>query len=121
MSGLEYNPKLNVERVQKIRDVLEVSGSYDQSIHKHSCGTPACVAGHTYCVAKGVAVIDESVSIEEIDNVATEYLGLSIGQSVELFWAVNNDDQEDPTNSDIVEVLDNLIENYVVDWGVAGF
>ena len=38
------------ENCNIVADAIERSDSYDQECYSHSCGTPACVAGHTVMV-----------------------------------------------------------------------
>ena len=50
---------MNVENVNKLIDHLESidDSEYCQRTFTHDCGTPACIAGHTACVA-GAQLVD---------------------------------------------------------------
>ena len=41
----ERSPDIRVDRINELADNIEVSKTFDQDCW-HSCGSPACVAGH---------------------------------------------------------------------------
>ena len=125
--------ELNVENVKMLRDEISKSNTYDQAMHEHECGSPACLSGHAYCLGNGLDFIPDNVCIQDMDEFSTEWLGLNEEQARDLFddpskWVSDPDEDgneneyyKEPTNGDACEVLEYLIESNEVDWEFVGF
>ena len=129
--------ELNVENVKMLRDEISKSNTYDQAMHEHECGSPACLSGHAYCLGNGLDFIPDNVCIQDMDEFSTEWLGLTEEQARDLFddpstWIGEDEFDEcgivisesyykEPTNADACEVLEYLIESNEVDWEFVGF
>jgi hypothetical protein len=132
---------MNRENIQKVRDYLSnlpdgrfaigtwffVPGTgFSHTLHDRgftnatalegSCGTVACIAGHTLACLEPDGTIPAMVSPK-----AAELLGLSTDEAFALFEGydvANLDDPDEITTADAVRVLDHLLETGEVDWSI---
>ena len=82
---------------------------FDMEVFWAECGTAACIAG--YAVAKYDHNLWKSGDDKEIECRAKNLLGLSLGQSLELFWG-----HYDVTPAMAAATLENYAMTGKVEW-----
>ena len=109
---------MNRDAIERTRDALIDSTTYDQSVWAHECRTPGCIAGHAV-FAHGYEFVPNfhghmtrvrlpGGGIRFIENVAQEILGLDARQAARLF---SSEAEGDP-----IAVLHHLLETGEVNW-----
>ena len=124
--------KMNKNNVLKLAGVVEKSTTYDQTIYAHTCGTPACIAGHAALLAAphGKFVVTETRSwprfkfpsggdIWYVSDVAQVWLNLNDWWADQLFQPIPLGKAKKVTPAQAGKVLRHLAETGEVDWGVA--
>lgn len=107
------------ERLLRLADAVEDSGSFDMTMYRHECGTPACIAGH----AAALAGIDRTEG-PAIARAARDWLGLDEERGSELFWPENEHANwwgltrrfQKVTRAHAGAVLRHLAETGRIDW-----
>ena len=109
---------MNRKAIERTRDALIDSTTYDQERWAHDCDTPGCIAGHAVLAHGYVFAPDPHGhmtrvrhpcgGVRFIDLAAKDLLDLDREQADELFSA---DAEGDP-----VAVLNHLLETGEVDW-----
>ena len=113
---------MNVERVKQLAEHMRglPPERYNQRCFVHSCGTPACIAGHAAHLAGEFPGRKTPPDVFDLRvyNAASRWLGLGFKHTDDLFRAYPFDRYE-PTNIEAANVLDILAETGKVDWAAA--
>ena len=101
---------MNREALQKARDLLAVSSTYDQTLWRHDCRTPACVAGFIV-----VANSSGRLPKRRLKSKAMQLAELSVHEANRMFYAFPV--RPVTTREQALAMLDHAIEHGEVRWG----
>lgn len=86
------------------------------SSNKHPCGTSCCLAGFAFIAAKGRNWTDDE-NMSDVENVATEFLGLSSTEAHDLFYP-GSEIYDHARRRHGIQVLKHLRDTGEVDWDI---
>lgn len=112
---------MNKDRILELADHIEKSETYDQRTWFHTCGTPACIAGHAAMLFAADKLLQ--MGHMKCPDIAQNELGLSWIKSQRLFDGSPLGFTEDEgfikvSSAHAVKVLRHLAETGEVDWSI---
>ena len=114
---------MNRENIKKLIGALEESKTYDQARWCHTCGSPACIAGHAAALAGATDMGNGRCAVDGrtvfIDDTAIGWTGLDNRQSADLFSPIPFGNLSEATKADAIATLEHLLETGEVDWEAA--
>ena len=112
---------MNIDNIRKTIESLKASKTFDQAHFLHSCGTPACIAGHAAADAgisyKRVPSSNYFNVAATIKTAAAHWFGIypDSKEADKLFFTISPNNIA-TTKEEAIAVLENFIETGRVEW-----
>lgn len=105
----------HIEKLEHGEGSFSMGAFFFKSPDHHSCGSPACIAGHAIAMFGAPSDFNQ----HNIRGDAQKLLGLDVTTASDLFYGVDDIDLDAITPKEAAEAIYKLVETGTVDWSHA--